>query len=74
MQIELSGFDPLRQPIRVRVSELIKAMGEPGSGTCTGGYAHEPACANVFATTALDPAAGVCAGEFCRGQRIFASR
>lgn len=73
MQVELRGFEPLREPVRVRVSELIESLRAPGSGTCTGGYAYEPACASVFVKTGLDPATGICAGRACRDQTIFVS-
>lgn len=73
MHVELRGFDPLHQPIQVRVSELIEAMRAPESGACTGGYAHEPACAHVFAKTGMNPNTGLCADGVCRDQKIFGS-
>jgi uncharacterized repeat protein (TIGR04052 family) len=83
IQVELKGFDPLAQPIQVRVNEIVAALGEAKSRACTGDY-EQPACADAFATTGLDVKSGRCAGASvrdepaqarerpCARQRLFA--
>jgi hypothetical protein len=77
MQVELTGFDPLTQPIHVRVNEIVEALGVGEVRACTGDYARSP-CANAFAATGLDVATGQCIAaegasrSVCAQQRLFA--
>lgn len=73
IHVELRDFDPLTQPISVRVGEIVEALNEEGlPHACTGDYSH-PACARAFENTGLDPRSGVCSGgaaPVC-SQRLF---
>jgi uncharacterized repeat protein (TIGR04052 family) len=77
IHVELTGFDPLTQPIQVRIEEIVAALAEGETHACTGDYS-QTACARAFATTGLDAISGQClasegdAGRVCAGQRLFA--
>ena len=72
VKVELRGFDPTREPILVRVDELFTSMHAPESGTCTGHYAHDPGCADVYSKTGLRPRDGQCETA-CSSQRLFSA-
>jgi hypothetical protein len=61
MRVELRG-DPLRGVIRFH---------SPPVATCTGNYAHDIACKEAYATTALRPETGACPDPYCTGQRLW---
>jgi len=61
MHIELRGFDPTKQPIHVRVAEIVSALEQTERRACTGDY-QQPACAAAYATTGLDASTGRCGG------------
>jgi uncharacterized repeat protein (TIGR04052 family) len=63
MRIELAG-DPLAGVIRFHPEIL-------GKGTCTGNYAHDPACAVGFASTGLQQDSGQCADPYCAAQKLW---
>lgn len=72
MQVELRGFDPTTQPIRVRASDIVAALEAAEQRACTGDYA-QPACATAYAMTGLGAKTGLCganAATSCR-QRLF---
>lgn len=69
--VELTGFDPTRQAVRVPIETWMEAMRLAGHETCTGGYAHNPACAAPYAATGLDLRMGRCAQASCAAQRMF---
>lgn len=73
MHVELRGFDPTTQPIRVRVAEIAAALARGGSRACTGDY-DQPGCAAALATTGLDAQQGMCGAAtgatWCE-QRLF---
>ena len=73
IRVELQGFDPLSQPIAVRVADIVAALQQSGEAACTGDYEREPACAAAFAITGLDVRNGRCNGEdgVCSSQRLF---
>jgi uncharacterized repeat protein (TIGR04052 family) len=73
IRVELQGFDPLTQPIAVRVAEMVAALQQSNETACTGDYEREPACASAFAITGLDVRNGRCHGEngACSSQRLF---
>jgi len=71
VRVELRGFDPSREPIRVRLDELVRSMRATPSGVCTGAYGHEPACEDVFGKTGLDVVSGRCPTGTCVAQRLF---
>lgn len=73
LRVQLEGFDPTRAPVRVQLHELIEAMRAAQHVSCTGGYASTPACAAPYERTGLDALTGVCAGEICGEQRLFAA-
>jgi uncharacterized repeat protein (TIGR04052 family) len=70
MRIELSGFDPTRAPIEVHVDELFASMKASGAGACTGAYATDPACGDIFRKTGLRIEDGECE-DACRQQVLF---
>jgi uncharacterized repeat protein (TIGR04052 family) len=74
MRVELRGFDPMTQPIRVQTAALVAALKQTAQA-CTGEYEREPACAAALATTGLDAKSGVCAGAdgLCSDQQLFAA-
>jgi uncharacterized repeat protein (TIGR04052 family) len=72
VRVELRGFDPTREPVLVRADELFRSMHAPESGTCTGSYAHDPACADIYSKTGLRPHDGQCE-RACSGQRLFSA-
>jgi uncharacterized repeat protein (TIGR04052 family) len=63
MRIELAG-DPLAGVIRFHPEIL-------GKGTCTGNYAHDPACAVGYASTGLQLDSGQCADPYCAAQKLW---
>ena len=73
MRVELLGFDPLREPIRVRADVFAQSMREHGPGACTGNYGYDPACADILAKTGLQLDSGVCREDLCKDQRMFAA-
>jgi len=56
--VEVRGIDPLREPVPLRLSELVQAMRAADYEVCVGNYALVPACAAPFATTGLDAGSG----------------
>jgi len=72
IHVELKNFDPLTQPIQVRVEAIVAALGEAQPSACTGDYS-QPACSRAFAATGLDLQRGICArgGPVCSGQQLF---
>jgi uncharacterized repeat protein (TIGR04052 family) len=73
IRVELQGFDPLSQPIAVRVADIVAALQQSRDAACTGDYEREPACAAAFAITGLDVRNGKCTGAngVCSSQRLF---
>jgi len=71
MRIELRGFDPLRQPVNLKLDVLLHAMRSTSYNVCTGDYAHDPACLAAYASTGLDVATGQCRDGACTAQRLF---
>jgi uncharacterized repeat protein (TIGR04052 family) len=65
MRVELRG-DPLKGVIRFQLSTLVA-----NNAACTGNYAHDVACTASYASTALQPETGVCAGGYCTQQRLW---
>jgi uncharacterized repeat protein (TIGR04052 family) len=72
VKVELHGFDPTREPVLVRADEFFRSMRTPQSGTCTGNYAHDPACADIYSKTGLRRHDGQC-DTACSGQRLFSA-
>jgi uncharacterized repeat protein (TIGR04052 family) len=72
VKVQLRGFDPTRYPVLVRADEFFRSMHAPGSGTCTGNYADDPACADVYTKTGLRPQNGQCETD-CSRQRLFSA-
>jgi uncharacterized repeat protein (TIGR04052 family) len=72
VKVELRGFDPTREAVLIRVDELFRSMHAPDSGTCTGNYAHDPACAEIYSKTGLRPYDGQCETG-CSSQRLFSA-
>lgn len=73
MRVELLGFDPLREPVQVRLDEFVKSMQSPGSHVCTGAYADDRNCADIFPKTGLSFESGSCPTGHCKDQRMFGS-
>jgi uncharacterized repeat protein (TIGR04052 family) len=71
MRVELRG-DPLRQTIRLRLEPLLVAARATNYATCTGSYAHDPACGPAYASTGLNAQSGTCSDQSCTGQRLWA--
>lgn len=71
MRVEIAGIDPLRQSVQLQLSELVSSMRAAEHAICTGDYAHNPACANVFAKTGLQVDTGACPNDRCDGQRLW---
>jgi uncharacterized repeat protein (TIGR04052 family) len=65
MRVQLNG-DPVGGVIRFNLATLVAS-----AGACTGNYGHEQACAAAYASTGLQPETGVCADEFCSGQKLW---
>jgi uncharacterized repeat protein (TIGR04052 family) len=63
LRIELTG-NPLAGVIRFHPEIL-------GKGTCTGNYAHDPACAVGYASTGLQLDSGQCADPYCPAQKLW---
>lgn len=63
MRVELAG-DPLTAVVRFHTTAL-------GTTVCTGSYAHDPACASGYASTALQPDSGACGDEYCSAQKLW---
>jgi uncharacterized repeat protein (TIGR04052 family) len=63
MRVELAG-DPLKAVVRFQTAAL-------GAAVCTGSYAHDPACASGYASTALQAASGTCVDEYCSAQKLW---
>ncbi len=74
IRVELNGFDPLSQPVLVRLADIVAAIQQSDQVACTGDYEREAACAAAFAITGLDVRSGQCTGEngICSSQRLFA--
>lgn len=70
VKVELRGFDPTQEPVLVQMDEFLSAMQAPGSGTCTGAYAQDDACAAMYGRTGLRLADGQCDKD-CGSQRLF---
>jgi uncharacterized repeat protein (TIGR04052 family) len=73
MHVELSGIDPLREPIRVHADEIVESMRVQGAATCTGNYMHDSGCKDIFSKTGLDPSSGACPHARCE-QQLFGGR
>jgi uncharacterized repeat protein (TIGR04052 family) len=79
IRVELTGFDPLTQPIEMHVSEIVAALGANETRACTGDYS-QASCAQAFAATGLDALTGECLGAGdaaerpCMQQRLFTVR
>jgi len=71
MRVEIAGIDPLRQSIQLQLHELVSSMRAAEHSICTGDYAHNPACADVFAKTGLQADTGACPNDRCDGQRLW---
>lgn len=73
MRIELRDFDPLQQPIEVRVADMVAALKSSNQAACTGDYESDAACVAAFALTGLDVQTGMCASQdgICSSQRLF---
>jgi uncharacterized repeat protein (TIGR04052 family) len=65
VRVELKG-DPLQQVVRLQLPVLVA-----NHAACTGNYAHDSACKEVYAATALQPESGVCPDPYCAGQRLW---
>jgi uncharacterized repeat protein (TIGR04052 family) len=74
MHVELSGVDPLREPISVRVDELVESMRMQGAATCTGNYMHDPGCKDIFSKTGLEASSGACPHARCEQQLFGVSK
>jgi uncharacterized repeat protein (TIGR04052 family) len=70
MRVELRGFDPLVQPIKINVAPLLAAMTTAVHRACTGDYTI-PECAALYALTGLNVASGVCDKPVCESQQLF---
>lgn len=73
MHVEISGIDPLRQSIRLQLNELVSSMRAVEHAICTGDYAHNPACSQVWAKTGLQAATGKCPNDQCSGQQLWSA-
>lgn len=71
MRVEIAGIDPLRQSIQLQLHELVSSMRAAEHSICTGDYAHNPACADVFAKTGLQADTGACPNDRCDGRRLW---
>jgi uncharacterized repeat protein (TIGR04052 family) len=71
VRVELRGFDPTKQVVRLRLSELISAMHAANFAVCVGDYQHNAACAAAYSTTGLDVTTGKCADDVCKTQQLF---
>lgn len=71
MRVEIDGIDPLRQGIQLQLHEFVASMRAAAHAICTGDYAHDPACADVFAKTGLQADTGACPDDWCDGQRLW---
>ena len=69
--MELRGFDPTAQSVRVRLSELTSAMRAADFSVCVGDYQNNAACAITYAKTGLDAASGTCDEAVCKAQKLF---
>jgi uncharacterized repeat protein (TIGR04052 family) len=70
MRVEITGIDPLRQSIQLQLHEFVSSMRAAEHAICTGDYAHNPACADVFAKTGLQADTGACPNDRC-DQRLW---
>lgn len=73
MRIEIAGIDPLRQSIQLQLHELVSSMRAAKHAICTGNYAHDPACADVFSKTGLQADTGACPNDRCDSQRLWSA-
>lgn len=71
MRVEITGIDPLRQSIQLQLHEFVSSMRAAEHAICTGDYAHDPACADVFAKTGLQADTGACPNDRCDSQRLW---
>ena len=71
VRVELRGFDPTKQPVRVQLSELTSAMRAANFAVCVGDYQNNAACGAAYAKTGLDVATGACSDAICKSQRLF---
>jgi uncharacterized repeat protein (TIGR04052 family) len=70
---------PCAQPNRLRIELAGNALNSVvrfhpevlGAGTCTGNYAHDPACATGYAATGLQADSGECTGGLCTKQGLW---
>ena len=61
IHVVLEGIDPITEPIRVRVGDVVAALADE-QRVCTGDY-EQTACALAYATTGLDAETGQCGGR-----------
>lgn len=71
IHVELKGANPLRQPIALRLDEVIASMHVAGRAACTGDYNSKPACTDIYSKTGLDVVNGSCPGGVCAQQRLW---
>jgi uncharacterized repeat protein (TIGR04052 family) len=63
--VELRG-NPLDGVIRFRLSALVATH-----AACTGNYAHDTACKELYSTTALQTETGACPDPYCARQQLW---
>ena len=73
MRVEITGIDPLHQSIQLQLHEFVSSMRAAEHAICTGNYAHDPACADIFAKTGLQADTGACPNNRCEGQRLWSA-
>jgi uncharacterized repeat protein (TIGR04052 family) len=74
VRVELRNFDPTRQAVEVRVTDLVAAMSSASRPACTGDYQTDRACFDAYLLTGLDVDTGMCVDDnsVCGSQRLFA--
>ena len=70
IKITLHGFDPLVKGIKVNINALIAAMDNVENKRCTGNYAEDNACLEVYSQLGLDAQTGNCIDN-CKSQTLF---
>ena len=70
MRVELKG-DPVGGVIRFHLAALVAAALAANHAACAGNYAHDPACRDAYASTALQPDSGVCPDDYCARQKLW---
>jgi uncharacterized repeat protein (TIGR04052 family) len=72
MRVEITGIDPIHEPVQLQLDELVSAMRAANHAICTGDYAHNPACVDAYAKTGLQLESGACPEGGCANQRLWA--